>query len=523
VAKSWLALARHRLNDVFVDTVFADGVQVEQSPFYHNYELSLLLQITSWLARNGVDLTRDVDPRYGDAADEIAPDQRFDFDSSATPASDPDLNRLNPRGDLEPEVVIDAMVRAAVHLAMPDGWVPMIGSSLPQRLRGYQPNAFDAYLARGGSPAEQMLHYMSEGLLGEPPSDDARLSVFGDSGFVTFHSGFEAPMAAQTHLVLNAGMPYHGHSHADALALHVYGPDSVPGATTGRPLLIDSGWFSYRRQERHHFESTRAHNTVSVDGLNQCVRDPRDKRAGPHLDEPLPACDQLQASIPSDTWTAPGRVVRGLSDTGEAAGVRWAYQSALHGLYPGVTHRRGVALIDGVLVAVVDQVVSDRPARLTQAWHVTPDVTAVDPPTRSNGALHFAFSSPGAPEPLFSLHQIDGGDGLLVALRRGEPDVDGVPGQGWHSVVENERAAHTVVELTHADATQATFVSVLALGSLASARPALSLRSDGADVSLEINVAGEATSLEVTRLAEGGDTERVAVRRSDSHPPATHP
>ena len=54
-----------------------------------------------------------------------------------------------------------------------------------------------------------------------------------------------------------------GHAHADALALEV--------AAGGRPVLTDSGTFSYTGAERDAFRATAAHNTATVDGESSSV------------------------------------------------------------------------------------------------------------------------------------------------------------------------------------------------------------------------------------------------------------
>lgn len=53
------------------------------------------------------------------------------------------------------------------------------------------------------------------------------------------------------------------HGHADALSIWVH--------INGKPLLVDSGTFAYQEGSlwRDYFRSTRAHNTVEIDGLEQ--------------------------------------------------------------------------------------------------------------------------------------------------------------------------------------------------------------------------------------------------------------
>lgn len=57
--------------------------------------------------------------------------------------------------------------------------------------------------------------------------------------------------------------PLYNHGHADALSIILY--------KNGRPLLVDPGTFRYNGSAlwRMYFKSTRAHNTVTIDGLDQ--------------------------------------------------------------------------------------------------------------------------------------------------------------------------------------------------------------------------------------------------------------
>lgn len=57
--------------------------------------------------------------------------------------------------------------------------------------------------------------------------------------------------------------PLFNHGHADAL--------SITLSTCGRPFFTDQGTFRYngKKKERAYFKSTRAHNTVTIDGRDQ--------------------------------------------------------------------------------------------------------------------------------------------------------------------------------------------------------------------------------------------------------------
>jgi uncharacterized heparinase superfamily protein len=69
-----------------------------------------------------------------------------------------------------------------------------------------------------------------------------------------------------------------GHAHADALAINV--------ASNGRTLLVDPGTFSYTGSDeaRNWFRSSRAHNTLTLDGESSSV--PAGLSHGPALQAP---------------------------------------------------------------------------------------------------------------------------------------------------------------------------------------------------------------------------------------------
>ena len=91
---------------------------------------------------------------------------------------------------------------------------------------------------------------------------------FTESGYYLMGTAFESP--DEVRLLIDAGplgyLSLAAHGHADALSFTLNVGD--------REILVDPGTYAYHTDPawRRYFRSTRAHNTVEVDGLDQSVQ-----------------------------------------------------------------------------------------------------------------------------------------------------------------------------------------------------------------------------------------------------------
>ena len=213
---SWSATALARLDALTTDIVFDDGVEVEQSPFYHLYVLSFFWEIQDWAGRYGVSLPEQMDPR------------------------------------------IELMVRYLTYIAKPDGEIPLIGSSTQQNIRDYKDHVFSDV-----ADANPVFRYVyTAGEDGEVPPETTVL--FPDAGQIVMRSGWgiDEPFEAQTWVFFDVGHWTMTKAHTDALQVLLYG--------SGRSLVVDSGTYTYESGDYYdHYTGTASHNTVVVDEASQ--------------------------------------------------------------------------------------------------------------------------------------------------------------------------------------------------------------------------------------------------------------
>jgi hypothetical protein len=138
------------------------------------------------------------------------------------------------------------------------------------------------------------------------------------------------------------------HGHADALSIEV--------RYDGVDLLVDPGTYCYHGEPewRSYFRSTRAHNTVEVDGEDQA------HEVGPFM------------------WADHADAVVDGADLGPGRPQVWAaHHTAYARLDAALCHDREVVLDDAApQLVVTDTLTGSREHVQRMSWHLGPDVTA---------------------------------------------------------------------------------------------------------------------------------------------------
>jgi len=197
----------------------------------------------------------------------------------------------------------------------------------------------------------------------------------GDGCFALDSSGYYGWRSADGYIICDCGpigpdeIP--GHAHGDMFSFEL--------SLNGHRVIVDSGVYGYERGEmRDYCRSTRAHNTLEVEGLDQC-----------------------------EFW-ASHRVAR----RGRPREVQWREErdgfslSAWHDGYtrlPGKpTHERCFRWWDSGRLSVEDTVTTARPVRVASRLHLDPAcrVLSLDRGTarvaHPGGECRIRFSGPGA-------------------------------------------------------------------------------------------------------------------------------
>jgi len=243
-AEGWRRLGMKILIDESEKQVRPDGGYFEQSTYYHRYALDFYQQFIILCDRNGTALPADFRAR------------------------------------------IEKMTEFVLYASAPNGRMPMIGDDDGGKaLQLERCNANDARAtlstgavlfgrgdfkwAAGGLREETQWLLGPEGadafaaIEAEPPQ---RTSVhFPDTGWFFLRSGWGDDANYLYFDCGPQGMGPSGHGHADMLG--------IVAAAHGRPMIIDPGTYIYMPHPRwrDYFRGTSAHNTATVDGLDQAI------------------------------------------------------------------------------------------------------------------------------------------------------------------------------------------------------------------------------------------------------------
>ncbi|MFN8640487.1 MAG: heparinase II/III family protein [Candidatus Binatia bacterium] len=282
-APAWRAFGRAHLEREATRQLLADGVGGEQSPDYQACTMEWLLVARHLGRATGHPLAAAVDARLVAGARFLG--AILDADGHHPRIGDQD-DGVVLRQDLAPE-------RAPLAIAGAVGALLGVGDVCHPRYR------LDLRARLLGARALP------------PPAWRPTSATFAAGGYTVLRAG--ALLAVLDHGPLGyAHTAAHGHADALALWLHV----------GGTPLLVDAGTYRYDHDGgwRDHLRGTAAHNTVTVDGLDQS------DRAGPF------------------NWgrrQARGRLLAARLDAAPSATARHDGYAHL-----GVVHERAVSLAD---------------------------------------------------------------------------------------------------------------------------------------------------------------------------------
>ena len=294
-----------------------DGVYFEQTLYYHVYAIDFFLHARLLASRNGVEIPAGFDfvlqkmLAFVDALSQNGPPDGF---------GDDDGGRL-----------FDSARNRAEYLADPLA----IGATIfPDQTVAAEITEEAIWLT--GDPAIRCATN------GEKNVPAAALS-FPDGGVFLLRSSDPLPQQ----MVIDAGpqgIGHSGHGHADSL--------SVKLSVRNRRWLVDAGTFCYigPGHDRNTFRGTRAHNTLTVDNLDQAVPD------GPFAWSSIPVtrCDRF-VSAPSFSFFV-------------------GSHSGYERLTNPVRHRRFVFHLHGSFWLIRDVADGSGRHELETSWHFAPDV-----------------------------------------------------------------------------------------------------------------------------------------------------
>lgn len=255
-AASWRADALERLGREIDIQVYPDGVQVELTPHYHGVALDNMLGPVELASQTGFTPPRDY------------------------------LDRL------------ERMFNYLLYSMQPQRRTPPLNDSEPDDV--LQPMQLAARLYPG---RQDFLWAATDGRQGRLPERTSCEFPYAGQSFMRSGWGRDALW-----LCMDGGPYGAGHQHADKL--------SVILTAYGKPLLVEAGSYDYDASEwRRYVLSSRAHNLVLIDGLEQNrARSPRSsyvvKQPLAHVWESDAAMDHAAAAYDEGWGPGAQRLVR---------------------------------------------------------------------------------------------------------------------------------------------------------------------------------------------------------------------
>ena len=331
-SEGWRRTATQQLEHALASNTFPDGVNREMASDYHRFTTELGLAalveadaaghpLSSW-TRTLLEHSLDVGAALLDAAGN--PPRQGDGDEGrALVLDDPDD---------DPWAVLLASGAATLGRAT---WWPAVTDGVTSTLL----HALSSTSASTSTSATQSGPRVRRG---------TRPQHFDEAGVTVLRSAPEhgAELWCRCDGGPHGFLSIAAHGHADALSVEV--------RHDGVELLVDPGTYCYHGEPewRDYFRSTRAHNTVEVDGQDQAVQ------SGPFM------------------WATHADAVTDRAEVRPSGTSVWeAHHTAYARLDPGLRHDRRVELdAPRKALTVTDTVTGSRSHTVRLSWHLGPHV-----------------------------------------------------------------------------------------------------------------------------------------------------
>lgn len=345
-ASEWRRIASERLYSELDRQVYPDGVQIELTTCYHQVSLTNFLQAYQIATMNGYEMP----------ADYVAK--------------------------------LEKMYNYYLAVGMPDRTLPDINDGGRFPIRSTLARGFELF------PHRKDFQWMAtDGKAGQMPDFTSVALPF--AGQLIMRSGWDENAL---YLMMDAGPYGYGHQHEDALSIVVH--------AYGRYHVVDPGNYAYdSSQWRRYVLSTRAHNTIMVDGREQ--HRANRSREGYVVSKPLP--NRWASSERYDY--ASGTYDRGYGNQNEVQ----------------VEHSRHIFFVKPKYWIVVDFLSpADDAGHLYESmFHLDADGASVDPATRSVRTENKDSSN------LCIIPVADEGLDVRIVSGQEEPVVQGWMPVGW--------------------------------------------------------------------------------------------
>ncbi len=244
--------------------------------------------------------------------------------------------------------VLEAMYGVLAYVMRPDGTTPSLNDG-DMEDRATQ---LGRLLRAGERYGRRDLTWVAtQGEKGEAPATTS--TAFADAGWFVMRSGWSCQ---EHYLLLDAG-PYGGpHGHEDMLSIEV--------AAFGKPFLVDSGSYTYNRNDprRNYFVGSQGHNTVLVDGMSQLRRWQRG------------SLSPKRGTKSAAGWETGARLDYVVGEYAGGYGFLRVNQPGEESQIKDVIHRRHVIFVKPDYWLLLDQLEASSPHSYQLLFHVAPDV-----------------------------------------------------------------------------------------------------------------------------------------------------